>query len=145
MGKQTFLAKSEPDEYAYSDLERDGQTSWSGVRNAEARKHLRSMCLGDRVLFYHSGKSPEIVGIAEVIRAAYPEPGAVDWVAVDVKPLRRLRRAVTLAELRREESIANWALIRRSRLSVMPVSPEELACVRRLERTALGSRHIRDT
>ncbi len=134
----TFLAKTEPTAYSYDDLTREGKTAWNGVRNAEARRNLRAMRLGDQVLIYHSGKSPAIIGIAEVTKEAYPEPGAEAWSVIDLRPVRRLARPVTLAELRSIPELAPWALLRRSRLSVVPVSSEELAWVMRLERKPLG-------
>jgi predicted RNA-binding protein with PUA-like domain len=133
--RSTFLAKTEPETYSFDDLLRDGKTAWSGVRNAEARKNLRAMAQGDHVLIYHSGKHPAIVGVAEVVREAYPEPEAEQWSAVDVRPLRRLARPITLAELRHIPELADWALIRRSRLSVIPLSTAHLEWVTRLEGT----------
>jgi predicted RNA-binding protein with PUA-like domain len=129
----TFLAKTEPETYSFDDLLREGKTSWNGVRNAEARKNLRAMRQGDHVLVYHSGKLPAIVGLAVVTREAYPEPGAEQWSTVDIQPLRRLKRPVTLAQLRSIPELADWALIRRSRLSVVPLSAEQLEWVIKLE------------
>ena len=134
--RAAFLAKTEPGTYSFDDLVREGQTAWNGVRNAEARKNLRAMREKDLVLIYHSGKEPAIVGMAEVVRTSYPEPGAEDWSAVDVRPLRRLKRPVTLAELRAIPELADWTLIRRSRLSVVPVAPAQLAWVEKLEKRA---------
>lgn len=136
--RATFLAKSEPETYSFDDLEREGRTSWNGVRSAAARNNLRAMREGDQVLFYHSGKSPAVVGLAEVVREGYPEPGAEQWTTVDVKPVRRLKRAVTLAELRSIPELADWVLLRQSRLSVMPVSEAQLAWVMKLERKPLA-------
>lgn len=132
--RATFLAKTEPGTYSFEDLEREGKTPWNGVRNPEARKNLRAMRAGDRVLVYHSGRTPAIVGLAEVVKEAYPEPGAEEWSAVDVKPVRRLKRPVTLSELREVPALQDWALLRRSRLSVVPVSAAQLDWVLRLER-----------
>ena len=124
-----FLLKTEPESYSFDNLIREGKTSWTGVRNSLARKNLRLMKLGQKVFIYHSGKNPAIVGIAEVIREAYPEPGAEAWSVVDVRPVIRLHRPVTLSQLRLIPEIANWVLLRQSRLSVVPVSSRESSCV----------------
>ena len=87
-----WLMKQEPEDYSWDDLVRDGQTQWTGVRNFQARNNLNQMAVGDKVFFYHSGKEKSVVGIAEVARAAYPDPTSDDpsWVAVDIKPVKRL-------------------------------------------------------
>src|SRR5256714_15182991 len=97
-----WLVKQEPETYSWDDLARDGRTDWTGVRNFQARNNLRQMKPGDRVLFYHSGTGKCVVGIAEVVKAAYPDPTANDpqWVAVDLKPVKPLKEAVTLAAIR---------------------------------------------
>ncbi|HMA96323.1 MAG TPA: EVE domain-containing protein [Polyangiaceae bacterium] len=133
--RATFLTKTEPGTYSFDDLEREGKTPWNGVRNPEARKNLRAMRKGDQVLIYHSGKAPAIVGLAEVVKEAYPEPGAEEWSVVEVKPVRRFKRPVTLSELRELPELSDWALLRRSRLSVVPVSPAQLECVLKLEKS----------
>jgi predicted RNA-binding protein with PUA-like domain len=135
-----WLAKSEPDTYSYDDLVREGRTSWNGVRNPEARKHLRSMKVKDRLFFYHSGKKPAIVGIAEVVKEAYPEAGAEDWSVVDVVPVRALRRPVTLAEMKELRELQDFVLVRRGRLSVMPVSGRESATIMALEKAGDAAR-----
>ena len=119
--------KSEPDTYAWADLVRDGQTDWTGVRNFAARNHLRAMKLGDPVLFYHSGDGKEIVGVAEVTRTAFPDQTADEdgWVAVELKAVRPLKRAVTLTEIKQESGLASMVLLRIGRLSVQPVAPAE--------------------
>jgi predicted RNA-binding protein with PUA-like domain len=121
--RRHWLVKSEPGAYSWERLVREGHTVWDGVRNAQARNHLAEMGRGDPVLFYHSGDAKEVVGIAKVARKAYPEPGAGDprWVAVDLAPLRALRRPVSLAEIKADRSLAGIALVRQSRLSVMPL------------------------
>lgn len=131
--KVAFLVKSEPETYSYEDLEREGMTTWNGVRNATARNNIRAMQERNQLFFYHSGKSRAIVGLAEVVRSHYPEPGAEQWSVVDVRPLRRLLRPVTLAELRDIPELADWLLIRHSRLSVVPVSADQQKWVFRLE------------
>ncbi|MGC4065499.1 MAG: EVE domain-containing protein [Polyangiaceae bacterium] len=129
-----WLAKSEPDTYSYDDLVREGRTAWNGVRNPEARKHLRGMKVKDRLFFYHSGRAPAIVGIAEVVKDAYPEAGAEDWSVVDVVPVRRLARPVTLAEMKELRELRDFVLVRRGRLSVMPVTSRESAIILALEK-----------
>lgn len=112
-----WLFKQEPGCYSFADLERDGQTAWDGVSNALALIHLRKVRRGDRILLYHSGKEKAIVGEMKAIVA---KDGMVE-----VAPVRRLERPVTLAELKSRRELANWELIRISRLSVMPVSDEQ--------------------
>ena len=129
MARRHWLVKSEPGTYSWERLVREGRTVWDGVRNAQARNHLAEMGRGDPVLFYHSGEGREVVGVAKVVRVAYPEPGAGDprWVAVDLAPVRALRRPVALAEIKADRSLAGIALVRQSRLSVMPLEPEQYA------------------
>lgn len=123
MARRHWLVKSEPEAYSFERLVREGGAAWDGVRNAQARNNLAEMGRGDPVLFYHSGGARQVVGIAKVARTAYPEPDAGDprWVAVDLVPLRALRRPVALAEIKAERSLAEIALVRQSRLSVMPL------------------------
>jgi len=121
-----WLIKSEPFVYSWEQLESDGRTSWDGVRNYSARIHIRAMRLGDLAFFYHSNEGKEIVGIAEIVREAYPDPTTdEDWSAVDVSPVQRLARPVTHAEIKREPGLAGMALMRLSRLSVQPVTEAE--------------------
>jgi predicted RNA-binding protein with PUA-like domain len=121
-----WLIKSEPFKYSWDQFEKDNQTFWDGVRNYAARLNLRAMKKGDRCFFYHSNEGVEIVGIAEVIREAYPDPTTTeDWSAVDVKPVRKLKKPVTLAQIKSDKRLANMALIRLSRLSVQPVTEAE--------------------
>src|SRR3977135_4476855 len=122
-----WLAKSEPETYSWDDFVRDGRTDWTGVRNFQARNNLRQMKTGDRLLFYHSGTGKCVVGIAEVAKAAYPDPTADDpqWVAVDLKPVKPLNEPVPLASIRYDAKLANLPLIRQSQLSVMPLTNEE--------------------
>lgn len=126
MAKQHWLVKSEPASYAWESLVKDGGTAWTGVRNFAARLHLRAMKPGDLVLFYHSVTDKAVVGIATVSRAAYPDPTAEegDWSAVDLKPGKSLRRAVTLEQIRTDPVTREIPLIRQSRLSVMPIGPD---------------------
>ena len=126
-----WLAKSEPDAYSWDDLVRDEWTYWDGVRNYEARNNLRKMAVGDRMLYYHSGKARAVAGIAEVIREHYQDPTTEDarWSAVDIKPLKALPRAVTLREIKADPRLADMQLVRRGRLSVTPVTPAEFGIV----------------
>src|SRR5213594_749420 len=126
-----WMVKQEPEVYSWDDLVRDGRTDWTGVRNFQARNNLRQMKLGDRVLFYHSGTGKCVVGIAEVAKAAYPDPSADDpqWVAVDLKPLRPLKEPVPLASIRYNPKLSNLPLIRQSQLSVMPLTKEEFETI----------------
>jgi predicted RNA-binding protein with PUA-like domain len=123
----TWLMKSEPDAYSFDELEKTGRGMWDGVRNYAARNNLRAMRRGDQVLFYHSNIGMEVVGICEVITEHYPDPTAEsgDWSVVDVKPLLRLPQTVTLKTIKATPELANIALIKQSRLSVMPVQREE--------------------
>jgi predicted RNA-binding protein with PUA-like domain len=122
-----WLAKSEPSTYSWDDLVKEKQTCWSGVRNYAARIHLRNMKKGDEVLFYHSNEGTDIVGIAKVAREFYQDPTTDDdrWVAVDLKPQKRLKTPVTLAQVKADKRLNNMALVRLGRLSVQPVTEEE--------------------
>jgi predicted RNA-binding protein with PUA-like domain len=118
-----WLVKSEPGSYSWQQLVAEKHTCWSGVRNPLARSHLAAMRKGDAVLFYHSGEGKEVVGIARVTKEAYPDPTADDakWLAVDLAPDRALAQPVSLAAIKAEKSLADIALVRMSRLSVMPL------------------------
>jgi len=120
-----WMVKQEPETYSWDDFVRDGGTDWSGVRNYQARNNLRSMKPGDKVLFYHSGKGKEVVGLAEVTKAAYPDPTDEQWVAVDLKPVKPLANSVQLAAIRYDKRLSQLPLIRQSQLSVMPLTKDE--------------------
>ena len=124
---QHWLVKSEPSAYSWSDLNKDGRTAWTGVRNFQARNNLRAMKEGDTVLFYHSVIGPSVVDIAKVTKEFYPDPTASegDWSCVDLVPVQPLRSPVSLATVKADPSLAEIALIRQSRLSVMPVTAKE--------------------
>jgi predicted RNA-binding protein with PUA-like domain len=124
-----WLLKTEPEAYAYADLERDGSTVWDGVSNNAALIHIRNMRPGDQALIYHTGDERQAVGLAEVTSAPYADPklGDAKLAVVDVRPLRRLARPVTLAEVKADPAFADFALVRQGRLSVVPVSPEQWA------------------
>ena len=125
--KNYWLVKSEPDSYSWDDLVTEGKTSWTGVRNFTARNNLRNMHVGDEVLFYHSVTDKAVVGIAKVVRAAYPDPTAKegDWSAVDLAPIKRLRNPVTLGQIKTKRSLKNISLVRQSRLSVHALAAAE--------------------
>jgi predicted RNA-binding protein with PUA-like domain len=126
-----WLVKSEPFKYSWADLIKDGWTYWDGVRNYEARNNIRSMAIGDQLLFYHSNEDREVVGIAEVIREHYQDPTTDDdrWSVVDIKPLQALPKPVPLAAIKKEPRLSNMQLVKRSRLSVSPVSADEFGVV----------------
>ena len=122
-----WLVKQEPETYSWSDFVGDGQTDWTGVRNYQARNNLREMKTGERVLFYLSGKEKAVVGLAEVVKSAYPDPTADDpqWVAVDLKPTKALKNPVPLAAIRYDKRLSQLPLIRQSQLSVMSLTKDE--------------------
>src|SRR4029450_6569171 len=119
--KNFWLVKQEPSSYSWSDFVADGETSWTGVRNFAARNNLRKMQKGDEVLFYHSGDEKAVVGIAKVVRTAYPDSTAKegDWSTVDLAAVKALARPVTLREIKGNSRLKGIALVRQSRLSVM--------------------------
>lgn len=122
-----WLIKSEPFKYSWEQFEKDKRTTWDGVRNYAARNNLRAMKKGDQAFYYHSNEGLEIVGIAKVVKEAYQDPTTDQevWVAVDFAPYKKLKKPVTLAQIKEVKSLANMALIRLGRLSVQPVTEEE--------------------
>ena len=144
--KNFWLVKQEPSDYSWSDFVADNGTSWTGVRNFAARNNLRRMAKDDEVLFYHSGPpSPEatarqatkaVVGIAKVTRTAYRDVTAkeADWSAVDLAPVKKLPRPVTLREIKAKRELKNIALVRQSRLSVMPLGRKEFDIIVKMAR-----------
>ena len=122
-----WLVKSEPDAFSWEQQVRNGTEPWTGVRNHAARRHLLAMRQGDLAFFYHSNTGREIVGIVEVVREAYPDPTAEkgDWVCVDMKAVRPVPQPVSLAAIKTDPRFRDFALIRQSRLSVMPVSEDQ--------------------
>ncbi len=118
-----WLLKTEPGDYSYADLERDGETIWDGVRNNFALKHLRQVRAGDQALVYHTGKEKAVVGVASVASDPYPDPEGDDprWMVFDLRPERPLRHPVGLAEIKADPAFSDFHLVRISRLSVMPV------------------------
>ena len=125
--KGHWLVKQEPEDYSWDDLVRDGSTQWTGVRNFQARNNLRQMKVGDAVFFYHSGKDKCVVGVAKVSKAAYPDPTTKEegWIAVDIKPDKRLPNPVSLADIKANAKLSDLLIVRQSRLSVMPVGESE--------------------
>lgn len=133
-----WLVKSEPFKYSWERFVQEGRTFWDGVRNYQARNNLQGMRIGDLVLFYHSNEGLAVVGIARVVKEAYQDPTTADerWVAVDIEPVEALNMPVTLEAMKREPKLANIALIRQGRLSVMPLTEEEFGLIRKRGRTA---------
>jgi predicted RNA-binding protein with PUA-like domain len=129
-----WLFKEEPTHYSYDDLARDRKTSWTGVRNPLAQKHLRSVQKGDRIFFYHTGDQKAVVGIAKALGAAYQDPAdkSGKLYAVDVGPVKKLGKAVTLASIKADKSFASFPLVRIARLSVMPVTDDEWARIEKM-------------
>lgn len=129
--KNYWLVKQEPGSYSWSDFVAEGQTAWTGVRNYTARNNLRKMQKGDEVLFYHSGEDKAVVGVARATRPAYPDPTAKegDWSAVDLAPIKPLRRPITLRQIKSDPRLKQTPLIRQSRLSVMPLTAAEFRTI----------------
>jgi predicted RNA-binding protein with PUA-like domain len=133
-----WLVKSEPFKYSWEQFEKDKQTFWDGVRNYAARNNLRSMKKGDKVLFYHSNEGLCMVGIAKVIKEAYQDPTTEEeaWVAVDLKPIKKLNNPVSLKEIKSDPRLKNMELLRLSRLSVQSVTEEEWKVIMELAKEA---------
>ena len=129
--KNFWLVKQEPSSYSWSDFVAEGRTSWTGVRNYTARNNLRKMRKGDEVLFYHSGEEKAVVGMAKVTRPAYPDPTATqgDWSAVNLAPIKSLRRPVTLRQIKGDSRLKRIQLVRQSRLSVMPMAATDFRAI----------------
>ncbi len=129
--KNFWLVKQEPSSYSWSDFVAEGRTSWTGVRNYTARNNLRKMRKGDEVLFYHSGEEKAVVGMAKVTRPAYPDPTAAegDWSAVNLAPIKSLRRPVTLRQIKSDPRLKRIQLVRQSRLSVMPMAATDFRAI----------------
>ncbi len=134
-----WLVKSEPDAYGWHHFIAQGRALWDGVRNYQARNNLNAMQLGDQVLFYHSMTNPGVIGLATVVKEAYPDPTVPDnpkrWVVVELEPVMALEQPVPLAKIKAEPLLANISLIRQSRLSVMPVRPDEFELILKLGQT----------
>src|ERR1700759_975943 len=134
-----WLVKSEPEKYSWEKFNKDGRTHGDGVRNYTARNNLRAMKKGDLVLFYHSNEGKEVVGIAAVSKEAFPDPSAKegDWSAVEITPKKALKVPVTLAQIKADKQLEGFALIKLSRLSVVPATPEHFAHILELAETKL--------
>ncbi|WP_309623882.1 EVE domain-containing protein [Novosphingobium sp.] len=124
-----WLLKSEPDVYGWDDLVTEGEGTWDGVRNYTARLHLRAMQVGDEAFFYHSNIGVEIVGVIKITKACFQDPTDETgrWTSVKVKPVRKLKRAVTLKEIKADPALADMDLLTKFRLSISPVKPDEWA------------------
>ena len=122
-----WLIKSEPNAYSWDDFVKLGRDHWDGVRNYQARNHMKDMKVGDQALFYHSVKEKSVVGIAEVVREHYPDPTTDDdrWCVVDFVPIRKLTRPVHLEEVKADDRLSEMVLLKNTRLSVQPVRVEE--------------------
>src|SRR5262249_52784624 len=134
-----WLIKSEPGAYSYSQLEKDRRTAWTGVRNFEARNNIRKMKPGDLALYYHSGEGKEIVGVARVASEPGPDPTAPkeDWASVDVEPVLAFGTPVSLSQIKSDKAFADFPLVTRSRLSVVPVEPKHFKRILQLAKATL--------
>ncbi|MEP7126460.1 MAG: EVE domain-containing protein [Byssovorax sp.] len=140
MPRSHWLMKSEPFKYSFAQLLRDGTTTWDGVRNFEARNNLRAMKAGDLVLFYHSSEGKAVAGVAKITREAYPDPTAEgeDWSVVELAPVVPLKLQVSLEDIRSEPDLAEIQLLKRSRLSVVPVSKEHFDRILKMGKTKIA-------
>ena len=137
MAKNRWLVKQEPESYSWDNFVKEGKAAWTGVRNYQARNNLRAMKKGDPVLFYHSGESKEVVGIARVGKEAYPDPTATegDWSGVDLVPMKPLKKPVALELIKADNALKEILLIRNSRLSVMPLTEAQFNRILELSET----------
>lgn len=127
-----WLVKQEPEKYSFDDLISDGKTIWDGVRNYQAKNNLRDMKTGDKVLFYHSVSEKSVVGLAEISKESFPDAADEKWIAVEIKPLEKFAKPVTLEEIKAHKDLQNIALIKQSRLSVMPLTKKEFETITKL-------------
>ena len=134
-----WLVKSEPFKYSWDQFEKDGNTSWDGVRNYLARNNMRSMKKGDHVLFYHSNEGLEIVGLAKVVKEHYQDPTTEDpnWSVVDLKPVKKLKQPVSLAAIKSEKRLAEIQLLRLTRLSVVALTAFEFDVLMEMGKTKI--------
>ena len=139
MARNYWLVKSEPSKYSWDELVKDGSTYWDGVRNYMARNNLRDMKKGDLALYYHSNEGKEVVGVARVTREAYPDPTTDDdrWVVVDFAPVKALKEFVTLDQIRKDKALAEIAMLKYNRLSVVPIKTDEFKRILKLGKTAV--------
>jgi predicted RNA-binding protein with PUA-like domain len=140
MSRSYWLMKSEPTKYSFAQLVRDGQTMWDGVRNFEARNSMRAMKAGDLVLFYHSSEGKAVVGVARIKREAYADPTAKgeDWSVVDLEPVTPFKAQVSLDAIRSDPDLAEIALLKRSRLSVVPLSKDHFDRILKMGKTKVA-------
>lgn len=126
-----WLVKSEPFKYSWEQFEKDKKTFWDGVRNYQARNNLKAMKKGDLVMWYHSNEGKEVVGIAKVVKEFYQDPTTEDtnWVVVDLAPFKKLKKTVTLEQIKEDKRLQNIALVRQGRLSVCPLKTEEFDAI----------------
>lgn len=127
-----WMVKTEPTSYSWEDLVKKGEDVWDGVRNYQARNFLKAMQKGDMVLFYHSGKDKAIVGVAEVVEEAFPDPKDSAWEAVSLRAKNALSNPVTLSQIKEEDRLSEMLMLRQSRLSVMSVTPSEFELILRM-------------
>jgi predicted RNA-binding protein with PUA-like domain len=120
-----WLLKTEPDTYSWEDLVRDKKTTWDGVRNFQARTNLKNMKKGDVVFIYHTGDEKSIIGKAKVLKEHYPDPKEKDWVVIDLAPDKKLKKPVSLSQIKADKRLTDMVLVRAARLSVQPVKPGE--------------------
>ncbi len=132
---QYWLMKSEPSTYSFEDLVRDKKTGWDGVRNYQARNNLKAMKKGDLALIYHSMDDKAAVGIAKIVKESYPDPTDDTWVLVDIAPVKKLKKPVTLAQIKADKRLSDMVLVKSSRLSVQPVRAEEFDLIIELSET----------
>lgn len=139
MAKHYWLVKQEPEAYSWSDFMKDGGTQWTGIRNFQARNHLRAMKTGDVVFFYHSVSEKQVVGVAKVSKEHFPDPTATegDWSAVELKPVKPLKIPVTLEQIKADQALADLPLIKQSRLSTMMLTGDQAERLLKLGQTKL--------
>lgn len=142
MAQAYWLMKSEPVKYPWDQLVRDGSTYWDGVRNYEARNNLAAMKRGDLALYYHSNEGKEVVGVVEIVKEAYPDPTTDDerWVVVEIEPRVAFREPVSLGTIKADPKLAEIQLVRRGRLSVVPLTPVEFRHILELGKTVWPAR-----
>jgi predicted RNA-binding protein with PUA-like domain len=120
-----WLMKTEPGTFSWDDLQKAGKTTWDGVRNFQARNNLKAMSKGDLAFIYHSGEDKSVIGIARIDKESYPDPGDKDWVVVDIKSEKKLKKPISLAQVKADRDLKEMVLVRASRLSVQPVTKAE--------------------
>ncbi len=120
-----WLMKTEPDTYSWSDLEKDKKTTWEGVRNFQARNNLKEMKKGDLAFVYHSNIDKAVIGIAKISKEQFVDPNDAAWIAVEIAPVKKLKKSISLADIKAKTELSEMVLVRNSRLSVQPVRKEE--------------------